>query len=92
MDGGGVLAVLGGEAAVAGGHGKAVGFADGGVGYDFDGEVEVAHHALDDGELLEVFFAEDGGVAAGEQEKFQDNGADAIEVAGSGGTAEMGGE
>ncbi len=34
------------------------------MGDDFDGDIEVADHAADDGELLEVLFAEDGGVAS----------------------------
>lgn len=69
-DAGGVLSVSGGEVAIPRGHGEAIGFADGGVADDFDGDVEVADHAFDDGELLVVFLAEDGEVWEDEVEEF----------------------
>jgi len=55
---------------------------------DGDGDGEVADHAADDGELLVVFFAEDGVVGLEEVEEFEDDGADAIEVTGASGSAE----
>ena len=88
-DSGGVGAVLGGELAVAGGEGEAVGLADGGVGNDFDGDVEVADHATDEGELLVVFVSEDGEIGLEDVEEFEDDGEDAIEMSGAGGAAEV---
>ena len=52
----------------------------------------VAHEAADDAELLGVFFAEDGDVGLDDLEEFGDDGADAVEVAGAGGSAEGLGE
>ena len=89
VDSWGIGAVLGGEAGVAGGHGETVGLSDGGVGDDRHLEIEITNHAADDGELLEVFFTEHGGIAPSEVEEFEHHGADTIEVAGSGRAAEM---
>lgn len=91
-DAGGIGAMGGSELAVAGGEGEAVGFPDGGVADDFDREIEVPDHAADESELLEVLVSEDGGVRADDVEELEDDGEDAIEVAGSGGSAEVGGE
>jgi len=65
-----VGAVLRSEAGISRGHREAVAFADRGVGDDLRPQVEIPHHAADHGELLEIFFTEDGGVAGGEEEKF----------------------
>ena len=57
-----------------------------------DIEVEIAHHALDDGKLLEVLFSKDSVVALDEVEELGDDHADAVKVAGAAGTAEQLGE
>ena len=89
-EGGG--AVLGGEVGVAGGEGEAVGVADDGGADNLDGEVEVTDHAADDGNLLEVFLAEDGDVGLDDVEEFGNDGADAAEVGGALGAFEGLGE
>jgi len=89
---GGVGAVFGGELSVAGGEGESIGFTNGGVADDFDGDIEIAHHAPDEGELLEVLVSEEGDVGLEEIEEFQDDGEDAIEVTWAGGSAEVSGE
>ena len=68
VEDGGLGAVVRGEVAVARGAGQAVGFAGDGRRDDFDREEEVADHAADDGELLGVFFAEDGDVRLRQEE------------------------
>ena len=55
---------------------------------DFEAKEEVTGHAADDGQLLEIFLAEDGGVRSGQMEKFGHHGADAAEVAGAPGSAQ----
>lgn len=88
----GLLALGWGEVAVARAEGEAVGFADGVDADDVDGDVEVFNHAADDGELLVVFFAEDGGGGLDDVEEFEDNKTDTVEVAGAAGATEVGGE
>ena len=77
-----------GEIGVARGDGEAVGFADGGAGDDFNGEIEVGDHASDDNGLLGVFLAEAGEVGLDDVEELGDDGADAPEVSRPGGAAE----
>ena len=58
LDARGVGVVVGNEFAIAGGEGEAVVLADGRMTNNFDWYIEIADHAIDEGELLEVFFAE----------------------------------
>ena len=85
---GGLGAFFGAHVAIAAAHGEAVRFAHGFDAVKHDIEVEIAHETADDGELLIVFFAEDGVVALHEIEELGDDGADAFEVTGAAGTAE----
>src|SRR5690606_38843280 len=75
-------APLGGrEVAVAAGQGEPVLLADRGDADDLDVEVQVPHHAADEGELLGVLLAVEGEVGAGEVEQLGDDGEHAVEVA-----------
>src|SRR5690606_32610608 len=55
---------------------------------DLHRDVEVAHHPLDDLELLVVLLAEDGDVRSRLQQQLGDDGGHAREVAGPGGAVE----
>ncbi len=92
LDARGVGVVVGNEFAIAGGEGEAVVLADGRMTNNFDWHIEIADHAIDEGELLEVFFAENSAVGLEDVEQFQNHGEDAIEMPGAGGTAEVFGE
>ena len=80
------------EINVAGGAGEAVLFADGRDADDAGRDVEVAGHAADDSQLLEVFFAKVGALWADHAEELCDDRCDAGEVARAEATAEFGGE
>ncbi len=84
-----VGAVIGGELAVAGGEGQTIGFTNGGVADDFDGDIEIADHAANEGKLLEVLVSEDGEVGLEDVEELEDDGENAIEVARAGGSAKV---
>lgn len=86
---GGIGAVLGGELAIPGGEGEAVIFSNGGMSDDLCLDIEVANHAIDNGELLEVFLAKDGKVGLENIKELEDDGEDAVEVTGAGGAAEV---
>ena len=60
---------------------SAVGLAHDRHADDLDAEVEIAHHAADDGELLEVLLAEHGDVRLDGVEQLGDHRGDAAEVA-----------
>lgn len=80
-------APLGGrQVAVAAGQGEPVLLADGGHADDLHPEVQVAHHAPDQGELLGVLLPVEGDVGAGEVQQLRHDGEHAVEVAGAGGT------
>ena len=79
----GGFAFFGIEIDVAGGEGETVGFADDGADYDFDAEVQIARHLRDDADLLRVFAAKVGEIGLDDFEKFQDDGGDAAEMAGT---------
>lgn len=81
-----------GEPGVAGGEGQSVLLTNGGMTDDADGEIEIADHAPDDGELLEIFFSEDRKFGLKDIEEFQDDGENAIKVTGAGFPAEMFGQ
>jgi hypothetical protein len=78
-----------GEIEIAGGEGEAIGFADGLQAMDLDGQGQVSDQAPDDRELLVVFLAEEGIGGAQDVEKFEHNGADALQVTGSGRATEV---
>ena len=80
---GALLALFVGEVLVAGAHGKAIGVAHGGGCDDGDRHAEVGHHAADDGELLEVLFAEHCDVGLDDVEELRDYGGHAFEVSGT---------
>ncbi|GAA3298718.1 hypothetical protein GCM10020295_35030 [Streptomyces cinereospinus] len=77
--------LLGREVAVAAGQGQAVVLPHGRDADDLDAEVQVPHHAADQGELLGVLLAEERHVGAGEVEQLGDDREHAVEVAGAGG-------
>jgi len=56
---------------------------------DFYRDIEVSDHALDEGELLEVFLSKDGEVRADDVEKLKDDGEDAIEMTWARGSAKV---
>lgn len=58
------------------------------MGENFDREIEIANHAPDDGQLLVVFFAKNGGTRLDQVEELEDDEANAVEMAGAGGSAE----
>ena len=70
LDARGVGAVVGNEFAITGRKGESVGFADGRMTNNFDWHIEVADHAINEGELLEVFFAKNGTVGLEDVEQF----------------------
>jgi hypothetical protein len=79
-EGASVVALGGGEVAVAGAEGEAVGVADGGADDEVEVEVEVADHGAEDGDLGGVFLAEEGAVGGEDVEELGDDGSDAAEV------------
>lgn len=86
---GGIGSMPGSELAVSGGEGQAIGFPDGGVSDDFDGDIEIADHAANEGKLLEVLVPEDGELGLKDVEELEHDGQDAIEVARPGGSAKV---
>ena len=82
------LRSLGREVAVARTKGEAIGFADGGADDEMDGEVEVADHVAQDGDLSGVLLAEVGAVGRDDVEEAGDDGGDSAEVAGARGSVE----
>lgn len=88
----GLAALFGAEVTIAGTHGETVWLSNRVDAMQGDGQIEVANEAADDGELLEVFFSKDGIVRLKEIEELRYDGADAIEMAGPTGTAELCGE
>jgi len=92
LDARSIGAVFWSKVAISGRKGEPVGFADGRVANNFDGHIEVADHAINEGELLEVFFAKNGTVGLEDVEQFQDDGENTLEMPGAGGSAEVFGE
>lgn len=92
MDSGSIRPVFGEESHIAGGHRQAIVLADRRVRDDVDGEIEVADHPANDGELLNIFFAEYGRIGLEEIEEFEYDCADAVEMSGASRTAELPGE
>ena len=80
------------EVAVARTEREAVGLADDGADDDGCRQAKVADHAAEDGDLRGVFLAEEGEVGFGGDEQFGDDGGDAAEVAGAGGSVEAAAE
>ena len=75
------LPLLGPQITVAAAHGQPVGLADGGLGHDLDGDVQVLDHPADEELLLIILLAEDREVGADDLEEGQDHGRDAPEMA-----------
>ena len=92
LDARSVGAVFWSKFTISGRKGEPVGFADGRVADNFDRNVQITDHASDEGELLEIFFAENGTVGLEDVEQFQDDGENAVEMPGAGGSAEVFGE
>src|SRR5262249_11335792 len=80
------------QARVPARHREAVGLADGRRPDDVDPEVEIAGHAPDHRELLEVLLAEDGDVRTHEVKELAHDRRDAAEVTGAMRTTEVAGE
>ena len=76
----GPLAVVGPQPDVAARERQAVGLAHGLDRLDAHGDVEVAHHPPDDGELLAVLLPEVRDVRRGHVQQLQHDGRDALEV------------
>ena len=85
-------ALLGREVDVARAHGQAVRLAQRRHAGDLDRQVEVAHEAADDGELLRVLLAEEQHVRLHHAEQLGDDDGDAVEVARARGALEALGE
>ena len=85
-------ALLRREVDVARAHGEAVRLAQRGHAGDLDRQVEVAHEAADDGELLRVLLAEEQHVRLHHAEQLGDDDGDAVEVARARGALEALGE
>ncbi len=77
----GDLAVERREVAVPAGHRQPVVLADGRDRDDLDAQVEVAHHAPHEQQLLGVLLAEERQVRARQAQQLGDDGQDAVEVA-----------
>ena len=92
LDARSVGAVFWSKFAISGRKGEPVGFADGRVPDNFDWNVQIADHTVDQGELLEIFFAENGTVGLEDVEQFQDDDENAVEMPGAAGSAEVFGE
>jgi len=92
LDARSVGAVFWSKFTISGRKGEPVGFADGRVADNFDRNVQIADHAIDEGELLKIFFSENGTVGLEDVEQFQDDGENAVEMPGAGGSAEVFGE
>src|SRR4029077_19627050 len=80
---GGDLPVIGRQVRVAGGESEPVGLPDRFTRLDPDREVEIADHAADDGDLLEVLHSEEGGVGLDLVEEPGDDRRDSAKVAGT---------
>ncbi len=92
LDARSVGAVFWSKFTISGRKGEPVRFADGRVADNFDRNVQITDHAIDEGELLEIFFAENGTVGLEDVEQFQDDGENAVEMPWAGGSAEVFGE
>jgi hypothetical protein len=53
-----------------------------------DRDIEITHHATNDGQLLEVLFAKDGGIRSNEVEELGYNRANTIEMPWAAGATE----
>src|ERR1700677_1693523 len=80
---GGFPALLVCEVLVAGAHGETIRIAHGGGWNDGDRHAEVGGHPADDGELLEVLFAEHCDVRLDDVEELGDDGCHAFEMSGT---------
>ena len=76
-------ALFAAQAHVAARQRQPVGLADGGADLDPHRDVEVAHDAADDRDLLRVLLAEEGDVGLGDVQQLRDDGGDAGEVRGA---------
>src|SRR5205814_5018655 len=56
--------------------------AHGGDTDDLDRKIQVAHHPADNGELLKIFFTEDGGIRLQDMKQFRDHRTNATEMPG----------
>lgn len=87
-----VFAVLRSQADVSGGKGEAIGFPNRWVAHDFDGDVQIANHPLDEGDLLKVLISKNSVGGLEKIEELQDNGEDSIEMTRAARTAQVFGE
>ena len=81
-----------GQIGVSGTHGKAVGFTERGAAQYLNGKVQIPDQAADDGQLLEIFFAENRHVGVREIEELGDHGGHPPEVNRPGLAAEVSGK
>ena len=81
-----------GQFSIPGGKGKSVIFPDGGKADEINRQIEVPDQTPDQGQLLKVFFSENGEGRLEEVEQFQDNGENAVKVPGTGRAAKVLGE
>ena len=73
------------QVTVAGTQGQAIGLANNGDHFNFDGDIEIVDHLLNDANLLGVLLTEETDVGLGHVEQLQYDGGDPLEVAGPGG-------
>ena len=71
------------QVAVARAHGQAAGLATGRYTDDFHREEQVADHAADDRQLLEILLAKAGDIRLDDMEQLAGHGGDATEMAGT---------
>lgn len=82
-NGRGGVALFRGEEGVAAGKRQAGGLTYDGARHQLEVKAQMSHHGADDGDLLEVLFAEIGAVGIAHLEEPADNLADPIEMAGA---------
>lgn len=88
----GVLAFFRGETNITGREGQAIGLTDSRVSGDFDGNIQIPNHALDEGDLLEVLVSKNGVGRLKKIEQLQDDGEDSVKMAGPARSAKVLGE
>ncbi len=86
--GGGALALVAGEVAIAGAHGQAIGLAQGGATPDLNRQAQILDDALEDLQLLPVLLAQQQNLGADQGQQAYDDRGHPIEMSGSVSAAE----
>ena len=83
------MPLFGIQIGIARAHGQAVRFADDRANRDLNREIQVAHHAADDGHLRRIFLSEEGDVGLDDVKQLGHDRGHAAEVAGTRASVEL---